>query len=153
MASRKLVKLYRPYLNCSSSAEICFSSSINLFFRVQVAQVSSLMMLAPSSPQISQKHWDELSQPPSPKGKDLLIQNNVTAIEICCMLVNSSPKTSKLFDVCPMMLLSNKTLKKTELVSWQVDLVTSWSHESWSGGNWSCENWSHDTDSSVPSMQ
>ena len=92
MASRKLLKLYCPY-----SAEIRFSFSINLFFRVQAAQVSSLIMPAPSSPQIPQKYWDELSQPPSPNGEDLLIQNIVTAIEICCMLAISSPKTLQNF--------------------------------------------------------
>ena len=61
---------------------------------MQAVQVSSLMMPAPSSPQ---KYWDELSQPPSPKGEDLLIQNIVTAIEICGMLVISSPKTLQNF--------------------------------------------------------
>jgi len=91
MASRKLLKLYCPY-----SAEIHFSFSINLFFRVQAAQVSSLIMPAPSSPQIPQKYWDELSQPPSPKD-DLLIQNIVTAIEIFGMLVIFSPKTLQNF--------------------------------------------------------
>jgi len=58
------------------------------------------MMPAPSSlPQIPQKYWDQLSQPPtsSSKGKDLLIQNIVTAIEICGMLVNSSSKTLQNF--------------------------------------------------------
>ena len=65
---------------------------------MQAAQVSSLMMPAPSSsPQIPQKYWDELSQPPSPKGEDLLIQSIVTAIEICGMLVISSPKTLQNF--------------------------------------------------------
>ena len=53
------------------------------------------MMPAPSSPQIPQKYWDELSQPPSPKGeKD---KNIVTAIEICGMLVISSPETLQNF--------------------------------------------------------
>ena len=58
------------------------------------------MMPAPSSPQIPQKHWDELSQPPS---KDLLIQNIVAAIKICGILVISSSKTLKLFGVCLML--------------------------------------------------
>ena len=61
-------------------------SSINLFFRVQAAHVSSLMMPAPSSsPQIPQKYWDEFSQPPSLKGEDLLIQNIVTAVRTFCL--------------------------------------------------------------------
>ena len=97
MASRKLLKLYCPYLNRSNSAEIHLSFSINLFFQVQAAQVSSLMMPAPSPPQVPQKYWDELSQPLSPKGEDLLIQNILTAIEICGMLVISSPKTLQKF--------------------------------------------------------
>ena len=67
-------------------------------------------MPAPSSPQIPQKYWDELSQPPSWKGEDLLIQNIVAAIKICGILVISSSKTLKLFDVCLMMHLSHDAL-------------------------------------------
>ena len=51
--------------------------------------------------EIPQKYWDELSQPPSPKGEDLLIQNTVIAIEICGMLVNSSSKTLQFFWCLP----------------------------------------------------
>ena len=120
MASRKLLKLYCPYLNRSNSAEIRLSS-INLNFRVQTAQVSSLTIPAPSSsPQIPQKYWDQISQPPtsSSKGKGLLIQNIVTAIEICGMLVNSSSKTFWCFP--------NDALVQQN--------IKSWSRESWSGG-------------------
>ena len=94
MASRKLLKLYCPYLNRSNSAEIRLSFSINLFFQVQAAQVSSLMMPAPSPPQVPQKYWDELSQPLSPKGEekhfksfwylphDALVQQNIKKFEL-----------------------------------------------------------------------
>ena len=51
------------------------------------------MMPAPSSPQIPQKYWDEVSQPPSPESKILLKLNIVTAIEVCGRLVISSSKT------------------------------------------------------------
>ena len=126
---RKLLKLYCPYLNCSNIAKIRLSFSINLFFQVQPAQVSPLMMPAPSSPQ---KYWDELSQPPCSKGKDLLIQNIVTANEVNCgMLVIPSPKTFW----CLLLVLQN--------ISWSRD------NESWSGGDWSHENWSHDTKSKL----
>ena len=71
------------------------------------------------------------------------------------MLVNSSSRTSKHFNMVRNILISIiifiSTLK-IELILWQVDLlrvdlVASWSCESWSGGNWSRENWSRDTES------
>ena len=115
MACRKLLKLYCSYLIKCWDPFVLLKKS---------AQVSPLMLPAPSSPQIPQKHWDELSQPPSWKGKDLLIQNIVAAIKICGILVISSSKTLKLFGVCLMMRLSHDALVQHN--NWQP--AFSWRH-------------------------
>ena len=126
MASRRLLKLYCPYLNCSNSAEIRFCFSINLFIWVQAAHVSSLMMPALSSPQIPQKYWDELSQPPSPKGEDKTLWQQLRFV-VC--LVNSSPKTLQNFLVfapwwsCP--------TKHEKILSWSRGKLISWELISW----------------------
>ena len=98
----------------ANSAEIRLSFSINLFFWVQ-AQFHLWWCLF-----LLLYHLKHL------KNTGMSFPNHLVQklkiwwykCEICGVLVISS----KLFGVCPMMLLSNKTFKK----NW-VDLVTSWS--------------------------
>ena len=140
MASRKSLRLYCLSFNHSNSAEIRL-----LFFWGGVLPWSFLALpdLVDGCVRCT---WYQL-----PHQQMLLYLFSWHA----GMLVNSSSRTSKHFNMVRNILISIiifiSTLK-IELISWQVDLVrvdlvASWSCESWSGGNWSRENWSRDTES------